>query len=230
MIRFAACALLFAETSLAASVDYYAIDGVYITTGPGEGILGHCNLAPTNKPYGYRQPSCQSVLGPEVDLGHENDYPRVALPGSLLLSLANLNHADRAASSQFSSPFFNNWVNWYPRTSSLVSKQTTYFHKTRCADGEGEHVTTDKSVYKKCNAGSVPAVNNTFHLPASACLATCDEDVSCIGYTIHEAGTLCSVLQGGGGVYAYFDYGWIGQQSGSGFSDLAPSILHYNWF
>ena len=25
-------------------------------------------------------------------------------------------------------------------------------------------------------------------------------------------------------------YGWIGQQSGSGLSDLAPSILHYNWF
>jgi hypothetical protein len=24
--------------------------------------------------------------------------------------------------------------------------------------------------------------------------------------------------------------GWIGQQSGSGFCDLAPSILHYNWF
>jgi hypothetical protein len=26
------------------------------------------------------------------------------------------------------------------------------------------------------------------------------------------------------------EYGWFGQQSGSGFSDLAPSILHYNWF
>jgi hypothetical protein len=25
-------------------------------------------------------------------------------------------------------------------------------------------------------------------------------------------------------------YGWIGHKSGSGFSDLAPSILHYNWF
>jgi hypothetical protein len=25
-------------------------------------------------------------------------------------------------------------------------------------------------------------------------------------------------------------YGWTGQQSGSGFSDLAPSILYYNWF
>jgi hypothetical protein len=25
-------------------------------------------------------------------------------------------------------------------------------------------------------------------------------------------------------------YGWTGQRSGSGFSDLAPSILHYNWF
>ena len=29
---------------------------------------------------------------------------------------------------------------------------------------------------------------------------------------------------------SYKEYGWIGQQSGSGFSDLAPSILHYNWF
>jgi hypothetical protein len=25
-------------------------------------------------------------------------------------------------------------------------------------------------------------------------------------------------------------YGWILQQSSSGFSDLAPLILHYNWF
>jgi hypothetical protein len=25
-------------------------------------------------------------------------------------------------------------------------------------------------------------------------------------------------------------YGWIGQQSSSGFINLAPSILHYNWF
>jgi hypothetical protein len=25
-------------------------------------------------------------------------------------------------------------------------------------------------------------------------------------------------------------YGWTGQQSGSGFINLAPSILHYNWF
>jgi hypothetical protein len=25
-------------------------------------------------------------------------------------------------------------------------------------------------------------------------------------------------------------YGWTGHKSGSGFSDLAPSILHYNWF
>jgi carboxypeptidase C (cathepsin A) len=25
-------------------------------------------------------------------------------------------------------------------------------------------------------------------------------------------------------------YGWIGQEPSSGFCDLAPSILHYNWF
>jgi hypothetical protein len=25
-------------------------------------------------------------------------------------------------------------------------------------------------------------------------------------------------------------YGWTGQQSSSGFFDLAPLILHYNWF
>jgi hypothetical protein len=29
---------------------------------------------------------------------------------------------------------------------------------------------------------------------------------------------------------AHQGYGWIGQQLGSGFFDLAPSILHYNWF
>jgi hypothetical protein len=27
-----------------------------------------------------------------------------------------------------------------------------------------------------------------------------------------------------------FFYGWIGHKSGSGFINLAPSILHYNWF
>jgi hypothetical protein len=25
-------------------------------------------------------------------------------------------------------------------------------------------------------------------------------------------------------------YGWTGQESSSGFINLAPSILHYNWF
>jgi hypothetical protein len=29
---------------------------------------------------------------------------------------------------------------------------------------------------------------------------------------------------------AILAYGWTGQQPGSGFFDLAPSILHYNWF
>jgi hypothetical protein len=28
----------------------------------------------------------------------------------------------------------------------------------------------------------------------------------------------------------YKGYGWTGQQPSSGFCDLAPSILHYNWF
>jgi hypothetical protein len=28
----------------------------------------------------------------------------------------------------------------------------------------------------------------------------------------------------------FFLYGWTGQQPGSGFFNLAPSILHYNWF
>jgi hypothetical protein len=35
---------------------------------------------------------------------------------------------------------------------------------------------------------------------------------------------------GGGGKEGVLTYGWIGHKSGSGFSDLAPSILHYNWF
>jgi hypothetical protein len=30
--------------------------------------------------------------------------------------------------------------------------------------------------------------------------------------------------------YGAFNYGWTGQQPSSGFCDLAPSILHYNWF
>jgi hypothetical protein len=25
-------------------------------------------------------------------------------------------------------------------------------------------------------------------------------------------------------------YGWTGQETGSGFINLAPSILHYDWF
>ena len=29
---------------------------------------------------------------------------------------------------------------------------------------------------------------------------------------------------------AALEYGWIGQQPSSGFINLAPSILHYNWF
>ena len=31
-------------------------------------------------------------------------------------------------------------------------------------------------------------------------------------------------------VFDHLEYGWIGQQSSSGFINLAPSILHYNWF
>jgi hypothetical protein len=50
--------------------------------------------------------------------------------------------------------------------------------------------------------------------------------------------TLCTHSLGVGilpishpGVYnMYAPYGWTGHKSGSGFSDLAPSILHYNWF
>jgi len=35
---------------------------------------------------------------------------------------------------------------------------------------------------------------------------------------------------GGGTSRCTWGDGWTGQQSGSGFSDLAPSILYYNWF
>jgi hypothetical protein len=31
-------------------------------------------------------------------------------------------------------------------------------------------------------------------------------------------------------VHALLGYGWTGHKSSSGFCDLAPSILHYNWF
>jgi hypothetical protein len=39
-----------------------------------------------------------------------------------------------------------------------------------------------------------------------------------------------SRVSGGLRVLAKAAYGWTGQQSSSGFCDLAPSILHYNWF
>jgi hypothetical protein len=42
-------------------------------------------------------------------------------------------------------------------------------------------------------------------------------------WALKMVSTFCHTLNGA-------VYGWIGQQSGSGFSDLAPSILHYNWF
>jgi hypothetical protein len=32
------------------------------------------------------------------------------------------------------------------------------------------------------------------------------------------------------GIVVVCVYGWTGQETGSGFCDLAPSILHYNWF
>jgi hypothetical protein len=39
-----------------------------------------------------------------------------------------------------------------------------------------------------------------------------------------------ALLGEAGEIAAVSTYGWIGQQSSSGFCDLAPSILHYNWF
>jgi hypothetical protein len=197
-VLFAACAL-FAETPLAASADYYAIDGAYTIA---DAVEGQCNLSPTNKPM-QPQPGCSSVQGPDVDLKHSNNYLGAALPDSLILSLADLNNAEFAGSAQKNADHFNNWIGWYPRTNSSVSKQTTYFHKTRCGDGEGEHVTTDKRLYKKCRS-ALPGVNNTFHLPASVCLETCDEDISCVGYTIDEAGALCSILQQKEGQYIVY--------------------------
>jgi hypothetical protein len=117
-----------------------------------------------------------------------------ALPERLLLSLADLNKAEYMGGPQSG----YNWLHWYPRTNSAVSKQTTYFHKTRCGYGEeGEHVKTDMNVYKKCSpAHGPPEVNNTFHLPPNVCLETCDGQQSCIAYTIDEAGSTCSILQG----------------------------------
>jgi hypothetical protein len=39
---------------------------------------------------------------------------------------------------------------------------------------------------------------------------------------IEEGGIFLTIRENG--------YGWTGHKSSSGFSDLAPSILHYNWF
>jgi hypothetical protein len=225
LFAFALCAGV--HVSEAASTDYHPIDGAYaiINDGgpyiimyiwPGDGILGHCNMSPKIVPAQWNPDvgnhPCHSVLGPETDLGQQNNYLGAALPGSLLLSLADLNSAEHMVSG-FEGPWHNTFVQWYPRTNSSVSKKTTYFHKTRCGvDGHGTLVKTDKNVYKRCEAdtpgASLPQVNSTFHLPANVCLETCDGQASCVGYTIDEAGAYCAILEGN----ASYNWGQPGYQ------------------
>jgi hypothetical protein len=224
MLRFAAAFALFAGVSEAASTDYHPIDGAYAIVNdggpynwPGDGVLGHCNMYPRNTPAEWDPDvgnnPCHSVLGPETDLGQQHNYACPApLPESLMLSLADLNKAEHIVSGH-NVDHYNNFVQWYPRTNSSVSKKTTYFHKTRCGVGHGTLVKTDKNVYKRCEAdtpaaGSAPQVNNTYHLPANVCLQTCDGQESCIGYTIDEAGAYCAILEGN----ASYNHGFPGYQ------------------
>jgi hypothetical protein len=217
MIRFFAALALLAGLSLAELTDYHPIEGAYSIghagDEAGDGILRHCNLSPENKPHifppgGVNLP-CHTALGPEIDIGHNNNYRGAALPEPLLLSLADLNKAEFMGASAGNPGwgFLNSWLHWFPRTNSSVSKQTTYFHKTRCGNGEeGEHIKTDMNIYKKCSPAHGPGVlNNTFHLPPNICLETCDGQPSCIGYTIDEAGSTCSILQGNSTGSSYLD-------------------------
>jgi hypothetical protein len=206
-------ALLNAHTTLAGSADYHFIDGAYIHLD-APGISGHCSLFPSVNAGPLNQ-ACQSEQGPDIDLIHQNNYRGNALSESMMLTPVGLNHAEYANSpiqQQDKDKGFNdNWLFWYPRSSSSVSKLTTYFHKTRCGDGEGEQVKNGVHLYKKCTDHGLPVVNNTFHLPPNVCLGTCDENVACIGYTIDEAGSTCSILNKGLTDAAKYHYQLIGQ-------------------
>jgi hypothetical protein len=61
-------------------------------------------------------------------------------------------------------------------------------------------------------------------LPEAQVLMTaCEGAMTMLGYT----GTTPPIAPTSA---PHAGYAWIGHKPGSGFSDLAPSILHYKWF
>jgi hypothetical protein len=185
----------FAAFVLAGSADYHAIEGAYTPTAHSR----QCVVIPSAHPRSTDN-ACSEVLGPDVDVVHYNNYVTNSnLPEEALLELADLIGTEQVRPC-FAGPadpkdnHIDNWLQWFPRSNNTASKQTVYVHKTRCDSGiEGEHVHTDKNVYKKCSKILGLVVNQTYHLPPNVCIQTCDEDASCTGYMTDQAGS-CSIL------------------------------------
>jgi hypothetical protein len=188
---FVALVACFAHLALGSPADYHSIAGAYVTAKPGQGLLpnGHCNVVPGFAGnIGPGADCTNSILGPDVDLSHDNNYPtNTALPEDLALELADLLGVERHNGQ---------WFQWYPRTNATASKQTLHIHKNRCSNGEtAQHVQTDTNIYKKCSGRhEALVVNNTFHLPPDICCKTCDEQASCTGYITDETAAACSIL------------------------------------
>jgi hypothetical protein len=190
---FVAC---FAQSVLGSQADYYDIEGAYVTSNPGQGLLplGHCNVVPGFHNQGGTCQDCNnSILGPDVDLFHNNNYlTNKPLPEDVMLELADLIGAERVG---LAGDGHGNWLVKFPRTNPTASKQTLHIHNIRCGKGEtGHHVATDKNIYKKCPGNHQLVVNNTFHLPPQLCLKTCDEEAACTGYITDETGAACTIL------------------------------------
>jgi hypothetical protein len=167
------------------TADYFAIEGVYY----GVGSNGFCVNVDNGTIHG-----CPHFYGPEIDQLANLNYPLPLLPEKILLALADLNKVEAVSSNPSSSLSTHNLI-WLPRTASTASKQTTYTHKTRCGDSEGEHVETDNNAYKKCAGGKTHMrLKNQFHLPPNVCKTTCDEQTDCVGYTIDTTGANCWIL------------------------------------
>jgi hypothetical protein len=162
--------LVLLPAALGATGDYFAIQGVF----------GYDQLptTPVDKP------------GALVDHRAYWSIPGAKLPADLLLEMADLNAAD------FIGQYVPNELEWFPRTNSSVSTQTTYLHTTRCAEGvAGTHVQSQRSVYKDCTGiHNVFILTKTFQLPPPLCLQTCDSDATCVGYTTDAKGEGCWIL------------------------------------
>jgi hypothetical protein len=164
--------LVLLPAALGATEDYFAIEGAF----------GYISQMPDT--------SVEKQPGPLVDHLAYWSIPGAKLPADLLLEMADLNAAD------FIGQYLPNELEWFPRTNSSVSIQTTYLHTTRCAEGvTGTHVQSQRSVYKKCTGiNNIFFLTKTFQLPPPLCLQTCDSDATCVGYTTDAKGEGCWVL------------------------------------